>query len=98
MKATSVYSPQSKGLCELHNNAIADTSLKVQDDYGYDLETALSRALCAKNSLMKNKFFKNIQVQFGCNPNLSNDIDNSLGARNGFTQPIFYKKFDHFSL
>ena len=57
MKATSVYSPQSKGLCELHNNAIADISFKVQDNYGYDLETALSRALCAKNSLMKNKFY-----------------------------------------
>ena len=29
---------------------------------------------------------------------LRNDESSSLGARDGFTQSIFYKKFDRFSL
>ena len=57
VQTTPSKSPWSNGLCERHNQTLTTIILEVKDDTGCDYETALSWALCAKNSLINNNGF-----------------------------------------
>ena len=87
VQTTPSKSPWSNGLCECHNQTLTTIILKVKDDTGCDYETALSWALCAKNSLINNNGFSPSQLVFGRNTNLPNIIDNKLPAQEKSTLP-----------
>ena len=73
------------GLQEHHNQTLTTTLLIVKDDAGCDYETALSCALCTKNSLINNNGFRPFQLVFGRNTNLPNLIDIYIPAQEKLT-------------
>ena len=77
---TAAYSPWSNGLVERHNAVLGEMVLKTLEDNTCDLDTALSWAVCAKNSLHNSKGFSPNQLVFGYNPNLPSVLHNKLPA------------------
>ena len=73
---TAAYSPHSNGICEKVHGLADGIVVRVQaDNPEIDLETAVSWACAAKNSLSTVHGFSPFQLVFGRQPNLPNIID-----------------------
>ena len=80
IKTTAAESPWSNGLVERHNAVLGLTVEKTMLDSNCDLETAVSWAVSAKNSLRNVNGHSPNQLVFGRNPNFPNVLDNKLPA------------------
>ena len=82
LKTTAAESPWSNGLCERHNEILADSLRKVQSDNNCSVQTSLHWALAAKNSLTNVYGFSPNQLVFGKNIELPSVHKDKLPAGN----------------
>ena len=76
LKTTAGERPWSNGVCERLNGVLANLVLKVIDDTGCDVQTALAWAVAARNAFHNHSGFSPNQLVFGFNPNTP-DVYNS---------------------
>ena len=82
LKTTAAESPWSNGMCERHNEILADLVRKVQLDNQCSFKIALQWALSAKNSLSNVYGFSPNQLVFGKNLELPSVHNDKLPAEN----------------
>ena len=82
---TAAESPWSNGICERLNAVLKDNVLKVLEENKCNVETALSWAVSARNSLNNNHGFSPNQLVFSFNPNLPNTAEDRLPALENIT-------------
>ena len=81
LKTTAAESAWSNGLCEKHNDILANMVIKTKEDAGCSMELAVHWAVAAKNSLMNVYGFSPNQLVFGKNPNYPSVHHNRLPAQ-----------------
>lgn len=77
---TAAYSPWSNGVCERLNAVLAISVRRIIDDTRCDVQTALSWAVAARNSLHNFSGYSPNQLVFGYNPSLPNVMQNEASA------------------
>ena len=77
---TAAESPWSNGLCERHNGVLKQSVKKVIEDTNCSLETAVSWAVSAKNTLHGHNGYSPNMIVFGRNPNMPGVPDDKLPA------------------
>ena len=80
LKTTAAESAWSNGLCERHNEILADLVRKILSDTGCSIEMALCWALSAKNALSNVYGFSPNQLVFGRNCDLPSTHTSRLPA------------------
>ena len=81
VSTSPAYSPWSNGLCERHIQTLSNMVLKIKEDVSHcDWATALSWAICAKNSLMNSNGYSPAQLVFGRNVNFPSVLTNKHPA------------------
>lgn len=81
LKTTAAESPWSNGLCEKHNETLANHIIKTMDDANCSIKLAVHWAVAAKNSLSNVYGFSPNQLVFGRNPNFPSTYHNKLPAQ-----------------
>ena len=81
-KTTAAESAWSNGMCERHNEILADLVRKVQSENNCSFQVALNWALAAKNSLTNVYGFSPNQLVFGKNIELPSVHTDKLPAQN----------------
>lgn len=77
---TAAESPWSNGLCERHNGVIKQSVKKVMEDTECSLETAVSWAVSAKNTLHGHNGYSPHMIVFGRNPSMPSVLNDKLPA------------------
>ena len=85
IKTTAAESPWSNGICERHNQVLADMITKTMADTGCCLTLAVCWAINAKNCLQNVHGYSPFQLVFGRNPRLPAILSDKPPAFDGIT-------------
>ena len=94
LKTTAAESPWSNGMCERHNEILADLVRKVQSENNCSFQIALHWALASKNALTSVYGFSPNQLVFGKNIELPTVHNNQLPADNSPSSDFIMKNLN----